>query len=170
MPGVMIQTIEAIISMRATLNTTFALATILLVAACGPSEADSTPAGTASAGPIPAGATMPADHPPIGQLPQNHPDVSTAPGTAPAPQAGGATAAAGETRTGTVKETMRSGGYSYALLEMEDGEIWAAGPETEIAEGDVVTISGMMGLSNFYARSLDRTFEQILFVSGFTKS
>lgn len=115
-------------------------------------QATQAPAQSGSAGPIEPGAQMPADHPPI--------DGSM--GSAPAPAQAGAP-------VGTVKETMNSAGYTYALLDIDGDEIWAAGPVTALDVGDEVAIANPMGMSNFTASSLDRTFEQILFVSAFTK-
>lgn len=127
-------------------RTTLASLTLAFAVACAPG--DEQPPAQGSAGPLPEGATLPADHPPIG----------TAPGAATAPA---------DAPTGVVKETMDSGGYTYALLEIDGDEIWTAGPPTELSEGDRVALAGAMGMENFTAASLDRTFERILFVSGF---
>lgn len=134
----------------------------LLPAACTQQQGDTpqlpqqAPAQTGSAGPLPPGAEMPADHPPIGQLP-------------PAQGGQAAPAPAANALAGTVKETMNSAGYTYALLEIEGEEVWSAGPVTALEVGDEVAIANPMGMSNFTASSLDRTFDQILFVSAFTK-
>lgn len=109
-----------------------------------------------------AGCAEPSEPPAVeipasGQLPADHPDI----GQAPAQMAGGGPA-------GVVLETMESGGYTYALLDIEGDEIWAAGPPTELAIGDEVALVGAVGMQNFTSSTLDRTFEQILFVNGFT--
>lgn len=101
-----------------------------------------------SAGPLPEGAVMPPGHPPIG-IPGDGAD----PG-ASAPVA-------------TVLETMDSGGYTYALLALDGDEIWSAGPPSQLSAGDQVALSGVMGMENFSASSLNRTFDRILFVSGY---
>lgn len=141
------------------------LALSLVVAACAPG--DEQPPARGSAGPLPEGATLPTDHPPLGpvpgtpgaeSVPGGHPPIGTAPGAATAPA---------DAPVALVKETMDSGGYTYALLEIDGDEIWAAGPPSELAEGDRVALAGAMGMENFTAASLDRTFERILFVSGF---
>jgi hypothetical protein len=128
----------------------------LVPAACAQSdtapEAQQAPAQTGSAGPIDPGAQMPADHPPIDG------SMGGAPAQAPA-----------DAPVGTVKETMNSAGYTYALLDIDGDEIWSAGPVTALEVGDQVAIANPMGMNNFTASSLDRTFEQILFVSAFTK-
>lgn len=78
--------------------------------------------------------------------------------------------AAAEGNTGTVLETMNSGGYTYVHLDMGDKQVWAAGPTVEgIEVGQKVGFSGAMEMRNFTAKSLDRTFETILFVGALTK-
>ena len=152
--------------MRSLLRVSSAVALTAFLTACGSAEADPGPLQMqpGSAGPIPEGAVMPSDHPPIAQLPSNHPDVS-----------GGAAAPAdaapfdAESRTGTVLELENSGGYTYAKLQIEEDEVWVAGPETAMAVGDEIVVAGLMGMNNFYARSLDRTFDQILFASRMAK-
>ncbi len=68
---------------------------------------------------------------------------------------------------GEVLETFDSGGYTYVRLKTAEGEIWAAGPEAGLAIGDVVILEGAMVMKQFRAASLDRTFEEIWFASGF---
>ncbi len=132
---------------------------LLVPLACAPG--DELPADRAgSAGPLPEGATLPADHPPVSTLPADHPPLGTAPGATTVPEGA---------PEGVVKEVMQSGGYTYALLEMDGSEIWAAGPTTELAEGDRVALVGTMGMENFRAASLERTFDRLLFVSRYVK-
>jgi len=64
--------------------------------------------------------------------------------------------------TGTVAETMESGGYVY--IRLENG-IWIAANHFAVAKGDEIQYSGAMEMNNFESKSLDRTFESILFVS-----
>lgn len=94
-----------------------------------------------------------------GALPAGHPDISQGGAAAQAPEASGPVV--------VVKETMDAGGYTYALLGIEDEEMWAAGPPTELAVGDSVVLAGAMGMTDFHSKALDRTFDQILFVGGF---
>jgi hypothetical protein len=147
--------------MSSSASTRRILSALLLLAPLACAPGDDLPADRpGSAGPLPEGATLPADHPPVGALPADHPPLGTAPGATAAPE--GAPEA-------VVKEVMRSGGYTYALLEMDGGEIWSAGPITELEEGDRVALVGTMGMENFRAASLDRTFDRLLFVSGYVK-
>lgn len=81
-----------------------------------------------------------------------------------------ATAAAEMTEMtqGKILETMVGGGYSYALLEVDGEQLWTAGPGTPgLAVGKIVGFSGALEMNNFHSRSLDRTFESILFVNGY---
>ena len=73
---------------------------------------------------------------------------------------------AGAGYKGEVVETMNAGGYTYVLLKHADGEIWAAGPQTQIAVGDVVTFGRGATMTDFHSPSLDRTFESIEFVGA----
>lgn len=90
-------------------------------------------------------------------LPEGHPPL--------APAGGAATAAQGP--FATVLESMDSGGYTYARVSLDDEEMWVAGPATPLAEGDQISLAGAMGMENFHAASLDRTFESILFLNRF---
>ena len=67
---------------------------------------------------------------------------------------------------GTATQVLNTGGYTYVEVEVEDGSFWMAGPETEITEGTRVQWKGPMVMNNFHASSLDRTFDEILFVDS----
>ena len=64
--------------------------------------------------------------------------------------------------TGTVAESMESGGYVY--IRLEDG-IWIAANRFAVSKGDEIQYSGAMEMNDFESKSLDRKFESILFVS-----
>ncbi len=67
---------------------------------------------------------------------------------------------------GKVLETMNSGGYTYVYLDTGSEKIWAAGPETQVSVGQTITMDKGMAMPQFHAKSLDRTFEVIYFVSS----
>jgi len=69
--------------------------------------------------------------------------------------------------SGTVLETMNAGGYTYAHLDHGATKIWIAGPETKLAVG--TKLGSMTGslMTNFRSDTLDRTFDQIYFVSSY---
>jgi len=63
--------------------------------------------------------------------------------------------------TGIVVETMSSGGYTYVRLE--DNDRWLAGPPTEVLIGDNVEYIYAVEMGEFHSRTLNRTFENIMF-------
>jgi len=78
----------------------------------------------------------------------------------------GAGGAAAETFTGSVVETMNSGGYTYARLKADDREVWIAASEMPVTEGQSLTVALTMPMAGFHSNTLDRDFELIYFVSG----
>ncbi len=81
---------------------------------------------------------------------------------APPVDAAAAPAAAGSV-TGTVLETMNAATYTYVRIKTETGEVWAAVPETKTAVGESITIVNPMTMTNFTSKTLNRTFDSILF-------
>jgi hypothetical protein len=67
--------------------------------------------------------------------------------------------------TGTILETMDSGGYTYMKLKTEAGEVWSAVGQTKVRKGQTVTIASPMMMENFESKTLHRKFDQILFGS-----
>ncbi len=68
--------------------------------------------------------------------------------------------------TGKVVETMNSGGYSYVRLENDDSEIWVAVQQMDIKVGDEMAFHDGAVMQNFTSKTLDRTFDRIVFSSG----
>lgn len=67
---------------------------------------------------------------------------------------------------GVIQETMDSGGYTYVRIAIDDKDVWLAGPETAVQEGQTITWDGGMVMRNFTSNTLNRTFDQIYFVSS----
>ncbi len=67
---------------------------------------------------------------------------------------------------GTVVETMNSGGYTYILVDTGSEKVWAAAPEFAVKVGDDVVVPNGMVMQNHTSKTLDRTFETILFVDA----
>ena len=65
------------------------------------------------------------------------------------------------TGTGVVAETMTSGGYVYVRLEEDN--TWVASSPIAVSVGDKVTYSGGMTMKDFHSRTLNRSFDYILF-------
>ena len=68
--------------------------------------------------------------------------------------------------TGKVVETMDISGYTYIKLEQDGKSIWAALPITKVTVGQEVTIQPGFAMKNFESKTLDRTFETIVFSGG----
>lgn len=65
-----------------------------------------------------------------------------------------------------VLETINGGGYTYAKVD-EDGNIyWIAGPQTNIDIGMTISFLEQMVMSDFTSKSLNKHFDQLVFVSA----
>ena len=84
----------------------------------------------------------------------------------PAPAAAPTSAATGKGKTGTVLETMNSGGYTYVQVDTGTEKIWAAAPEFKVQVGDAVVVPEGMAMANYHSKTLDRDFEMLYFVDG----
>jgi len=69
-------------------------------------------------------------------------------------------------KTGTVVETMNSGGYTYVQFDTGTEKIWAAAPEFAVKVGDPVIVPEGMPMQNHTSKTLNRTFELIYFVDS----
>jgi hypothetical protein len=69
--------------------------------------------------------------------------------------------------SGTVLQTMDAGGYTYALMQIADAEVWAAGPVTDLEIGSEYELMNPMLMNNFASKTLDKTFDEIYFISGY---
>ena len=70
------------------------------------------------------------------------------------------------TLTGTVVETMDSGGYTYVLVDTGNEEVWAAGPPVAATRGDKVTFDSSMPMTDYYSGTLERTFDLVYFTGS----
>jgi hypothetical protein len=100
-------------------------------------------------GPVDPNATLPEGHPPI---------------DAPPPAAAAATGP-----EGIVLETIDGGGYTYVLLETDDGELWTAGPTTELEVGERVALAGAMQMGPFTSSALERDFDNLVFTNQYVR-
>ncbi|MEK7389415.1 MAG: nucleotide-binding protein [Elusimicrobiota bacterium] len=65
--------------------------------------------------------------------------------------------------TGTVLETMDSGGYTYLRLKTPSGDRWAAVMKAKVKKGDTATVVNTMEMKDFKSPTLKRTFKRIAF-------
>jgi len=68
--------------------------------------------------------------------------------------------------SGVVKETMDAGGYTYILVTGDGQETWVAIPPTKVKVGDTIQYIHGIQLENFASKTLNRTFENIVFSEG----
>lgn len=67
---------------------------------------------------------------------------------------------------GVVLEVIDGGGYSYLNVEEKGEKFWIAGPPVDVKVGQEVSFSEQVWMPNFRSKTLNRTFDKILFVSG----
>lgn len=68
--------------------------------------------------------------------------------------------------TGTVIETMDSAGYTYLQLDTGMDKPWVAIPQAKVTVGEKVTCQPGMVMKNFSSKTLNRTFDSIVFSGG----
>jgi hypothetical protein len=91
------------------------------------------------------------------------PASSSAPPATPAAQPAAAATSANDF-TGTVAETMNSGGYTYARLQAPGkDDVWIAGNEFPAKAGERLTVALEMPMQNFESKTLKRTFDKVVF-------
>lgn len=109
--------------------------------------------------PAPAAApAAPAAAPAAAALPEGHPKLEASPEPA-AP-------AAATVISGKVVETANAGGYTYLCLEKGGGKTWVAVPTMQVELGQEIVVNGGAVMTNFSSKTLNRTFEKIVFSSG----
>lgn len=79
------------------------------------------------------------------------------------PQSGSSQAAQ---NTGKILQILQAGEYTYAEVDAANGKrVWIAGAHLEAKVGDNLQWADAAVMRNFNAKSLNRTFDEILFVS-----
>ena len=69
---------------------------------------------------------------------------------------------------GKVISAMNASIYTYMELEANNKRFWIAAPTTKVKVGDRVRFVESMVMENFNSKSLNRTFDRIVFVSAAT--
>ena len=79
------------------------------------------------------------------------------------------TAAAGmPSNEGKVLSTLDAPGYTYMELATTEKRFWIAAPTTRVKVGDRVRFEQSLVMKNFKSSTLNRTFDQIIFVNSAT--
>jgi hypothetical protein len=68
------------------------------------------------------------------------------------------------THKGKVINTMDSGGYTYIEFEEKGKKLWVATAKMKVSVGDTIEFSQGALMKNFHSKTLNKTFEDILFV------
>lgn len=75
-------------------------------------------------------------------------------------------AQSGKIHTGKVLDTLNSGGYTYMQV-LENADIfWVAVKVTKVKKGDNFSFVEQAWMTNFTSKTLNKTFDKILFASG----
>ncbi len=77
-----------------------------------------------------------------------------------------APAATQQSLSGKVLETMDAGGYTYLKVDTGLSQPWVAIPQSKVTVGQEVTYEPGMVMKNFASKTLNRTFDSIVFSSG----
>jgi hypothetical protein len=117
-------------------------ATDIAWAATGSGAVNSTGAAASPHGGAGDGAGMPSGHP--GEVPA---DVNLI-------------------NSGKVLDVLDSEMYTYLQVTHENGPLWLAAYKTDIAKGATVKYSGGIAMPNFHSKSLNRSFDLIVFVDS----
>ncbi|MBU5614570.1 hypothetical protein [Geomonas azotofigens] len=110
------------------------------------------------------GASAPAAAAENSPLPSNHPKIDQAEINKAMEKAMAVAAAA--PITGKVVETADAGGYTYLCVEKDGVKTWVAVPTMSAKVGDEVSLNAGNVMTNFPSKTLNRTFEKIIFSSG----
>ncbi len=90
------------------------------------------------------------------------PSVAKAPAAAP-PASAAETPIPKLTVRGVVEETFDASEYTYMRLKTVDGELWAAVGKSAVKKGDEVTVVDAARMDGFESKTLNRTFDKIVF-------
>lgn len=69
-------------------------------------------------------------------------------------------------RRGIVTDSVNAAGYSFIHVDENGSSVWLAAPETPLDAGQAIEWSGGSLMRNFTSRTLDRVFEEIIFVGA----
>lgn len=118
----------------------------IAVAGCQKKEEQKPATGPATPAQAPATPGAPGGDPHAGLKPQEIP-----------PGAG---------HKGKVLSVKDAGGYTYLEVEENGQKLWVAVMQTKVNVGDIVEFPDSPPMVNFQSKSLNRTFDKIIFAAG----
>jgi hypothetical protein len=65
---------------------------------------------------------------------------------------------------GKVLETMDASIYTYIQVSTDKSPVWLAASKTKVTKGDTISYPNGSEMSNFTSKSLNRTFDKIIFI------
>ncbi|MEN4052929.1 MULTISPECIES: GW dipeptide domain-containing protein [Sulfurimonas] len=71
--------------------------------------------------------------------------------------------------TAKVLETMNSGGYTYIKVQDGNQNYWIAMTQRSVKTGDTIKYTEQGWMKNFHSKTLNRTFDKILFAADIAK-
>lgn len=72
----------------------------------------------------------------------------------------------GAVRKGKVVQTMDASSYTYVEVEEKGQKVWLAVMKTAVNKGDIIEFPDSPPMVNFTSKTLNRTFDQIIFAQG----
>lgn len=72
----------------------------------------------------------------------------------------------GAVRKGKVVQTMDASSYTYVEVEEKGQKLWLAVMKTAVKKGDIVEFPDSPPMINFASKTLNRTFDKIIFAQG----
>jgi hypothetical protein len=67
---------------------------------------------------------------------------------------------------GTVLEVIDNGKFIYLLLDRGEKQTWATMPAVDVEVGEDVTLLFANIFQNFYSKSMERSFDELIFSAG----
>ena len=71
--------------------------------------------------------------------------------------------------TGQVLSVVQVPGYTYVEVRNNGRNLWLAGSPVDLAEGEIVSWADSAMMRNFESKTLNRTFDELMFVSAIYK-
>jgi hypothetical protein len=111
--------------------------------------------------PAPQAAMLPAAPQPAPMAP-----MAAAPGSNPHAGMKSEEIQAGPNHKGKVLQTMDASSYTYVEVEEKGQKLWLAVMKTAVKKGDIVEFPDSPPMINFTSKTLNRTFDKIIFAQG----
>ena len=67
---------------------------------------------------------------------------------------------------GKVLQILNAGSFTYIEVQADTSKVWVAAPQFQVQTDSIVIVPEGKLMTDFYSKSLDRTFEKVYFVAG----